>query len=315
MKKQIRVAFCAILVLFILAVLFVACDNGKSEGAVEKARGIAHKSEYYVALNKSEKTDFDAKLNDIIESEYFKNLDENGQTELVGKFVESEKTIKEIANDPKDKNPEDLDETTATQQEIKYWEIVKTVKEATENNLTFKIENPNTVIRRINGLYVYQGGFYFNADIIIEEVIDGKPFFSQQNVFCRSNEIATGEEEYDELIQLISIKNSIYQIDKICINRNSEEQKKYFEENKYQIVDWFKYLEEHDYRLTIEESWQIEGRVEYPEFIIKATKDDLLDYYMVTYGSSLSKYRTPDIYKICPEFWAQLEIERAKNNN
>lgn len=313
MKKQIRVAFCAILVLFILAVLFVACDNGKSEGAAEKARGIAHKSEYYVALNDSEKTDFDAKLNDIIESEYFKNLDENGQTELVGKFVESEKTIKEIANDPKDKSPEDLDDITATQQEIRYWKIVKAVKEATENNLTFRIENPNTVIRRINGLYVYQGGFYFNADIIIEEVICGKSFFSQQNVFCRSNEMATGEEEYDELIQLISIKDSIYWIDKICINRNSDEQLERFDEIK-KSIDSIMGLEKLNYVISVIESWETTDH-SYPEYIFKANSDDDERWYMLTYAPSIKRYRRQPIQRICPEFWAQLEIERVKSNN
>lgn len=206
MKKQIRVAICAILALLILAALFVACDNDNSEGTAEKARGIAHKSEYYAALNESEKTDFDAKLNNIIESEYFKNLDENGQTELVGKFVESEKTIKEIANDPKDKNPEDLDETTATQQEIKYWEIVKTVKEAVSTNEIFVARNPDLTIRRVNGIYKYEGTGYINADFVRREVIDGKTYYSQYNMFCRINEIVTGEETTDEIIAIFLMR-------------------------------------------------------------------------------------------------------------
>lgn len=313
MKKQIRVAFCAILVFIILALLFVACDKGKSEGAAEKARGIAHKSEYYVALNESEKTDFDAKLNDIIESEYFKNLDENGQTELVGKFVESEKTIKEIANDPKDKNPEDLDEITATQQEIKYWEIVKTVKEATENNLTFRIENPDLTIRRVNGIYKNEGTGYINSDFVRREVIDGKTYYSQYNMFCRINEIVTGEETTDEIIAIFSNKSTTIHMEKICINRNSEEQLERFDEIR-KSNNLIMILDKHNYVISVIESWETTDH-SYPEYIFKANSDDDERWYMLTYAPSIKCYGCQPAQRICPEFWAQLEIERAKNNN
>lgn len=311
MKKQNGIFIAVILVFVVLSVIFVACDDDGSKEATRKAREIAQKSEYYFSLDENEKKEFDDELNEIIDSEYFKSLDENGKSELVGKFVESEKTIKELANDPKDKNPEDLDETTATQQEIKYWEIVKTVKETIENNLTFRIENPDTTVRRVNGIYVYQGGFYFNADIINEDIIDGKAYFSQKNVFCRSGGIATGEEEYDELIYLIS-KNSIYQIDKTCINKNSEEQTERFDEVKKDVSSLVA-LENLDYTIDIIESWNTTEH-SYPEYIVRARSEKNERWYMVTYEPNLNKYRRQSIQRICPEFWAQLEIERAKNN-
>lgn len=312
-----------------------------------------HDGNHYQNLTDDEKNKFDKKLNDIVNSDYYKNLDDEAKDKLIDKFVESEKTIKEVSQDPKDKKPEEIEnkitekrnelenvqkeiedlknsgaseeeiakaeekqqqvekQIKSAEQEKAYWETVETVKESTTNNVTFSIENPGTTIRRINGIYAYQGGAYFNIDAVKEEIIDGKSYYSQSNQFCCISEIVNGDETYKEVLRLISESGGIW-VEKTCINKNSQEQKEYFEKNKYQIDDWFEYLENRGYTLSIEESWEIEGQETHPEFIIKSVKDNVEEYYMVTYETSLNKYRTPDLKKICPEFWAQLEIERAK---
>lgn len=312
-----------------------------------------HDGNHYQNLTDDEKNKFDKKLNDIVNSDYYKNLDDEAKDKLLDKFVESEKTIKEVSQDPKDKKPEEIEnkisdkqneldniqkeiedlknsgaseeeiakteekrqqvekQIKSAEQEKAYWETVETVKESTTNNVTFSIENPGTTIRRINGIYAYQGGAYFNIDAVKEEIIDGKSYYSQSNQFCCISEIVNGDETYKEVLRLISESGGIW-VEKTCINKNSQEQKEYFEKNKYQIDDWFEYLENRGYTLSIEESWEIEGQETHPEFIIKSVKDNVEEYYMVTYETSLNKYRTPDLKKICPEFWAQLEIERAK---
>ena len=73
----------------------------------------------------------------------------------------------------------------------------------------------------------------------------------------------------------------------------------------------FDILENNDYSLSIIESWQTTTS-EYPEFIINAKSENDERMYMATYSPDLARYRVQPIQKVCPEFWAQLEIERAK---
>lgn len=311
-----------------------------------------HDGNYYQNLTDDEKNKFDKKLNDIVNSDYYKNLDDVEKDKLLDKFVESEKTIKEVSQDPKDKKPEeienkisdkqneldniqkeieDLKNSGASEEEIAkteekrqqiekqikeaeqekaYWETVETVKESTTNNTVFSIENPGTTIRRINGIYAYEGGAYFNIDAVKEEIIDGKSYYSQSNQFCCISEIVNGDEPYKEVLRLISESGGIW-VERTCINKNSKEQKEYFEKNKSSMDSIFDILESHGYNLSIVESWQT-TKSEYPEFIINAKSEDDERMYMATYSPDLARYRVQPIQKVCPEFWAQLEIERAK---
>ena len=308
--------------------------------------------DFYKALGENEKKDFDNKLNDIVYSDYYKNLDDVEKDKLLDKFVESEKTIKEVSQDPKDKKPEEIEnkisdkqneleniqkeiedlknsgaskeeivkaeekrqqiekQIKSAEQEKAYWETVETVKESTTNNVTFSIENPGTTIRRINGIYAYEGNAYFNIDAVKEEIIDGKSYYSQSNQFCRISEIVNGDETYKEVLKLISESGGIW-VERTCINKNSKEQKEYFEKKRSSMDDIFNILESLGYNLSIVESWQT-TKSEYPEFIINAKSEDDEMMYMATYSPELARYRVQPIQKVCPEFWAQLEIERAK---
>ena len=308
--------------------------------------------DFYKALGENEKNDFDNKLNDIVYSDYYKNLDDVEKDKLLDKFVESEKTIKEVSQDPKDKKPEEIEnkiiekrnelenvkkeidnlknsgaseeeiakaeekqqqvekQIKSAEQEKAYWETVETVKESVSINENFSTRNPELKIRIVNGVYMYEGTAYINADFIKEEVIDGKSYYSKLNQFCRINDIVTGEENYEEILKIIS-GDVIIDVDRTCINKNSQEQKDYFEKNKSSMDSIFDILESHGYNLSIVESWQT-TKSEYPEFIINAKSEDDERMYMATYSPDLARYRVQPIQKVCPEFWAQLEIERAK---
>lgn len=318
----------------------------------EKAQEKAHDDDYYQDLTDDEKEDFDKKLDELVDSDHYKNLDDEEKDKLLDKFVESEKVQQEIKNDKPDKKPaeiqtkiedkqnelenvqkeiEDLKNSGASEEEIAkaeekqqqveeqiksaeqekaYWETVETVKESTTNNTVFSIENPGTTIRRINGIYSYEGNAYFNIDAVKEEIIDGKSYYSQSNQFCRISEIVNGDETYEEVLKLISECGGIW-VEKTCINKNSQEQKEYFEKNKSSMDSIFDILENNDYSLSIIESWQTTTS-EYPEFIINAKSENDEMMYMATYSPELARYRVQPIQKICPEFWAQLEIERSQ---
>lgn len=311
-----------------------------------------HDDNHYQNLTDDEKKDFDKKLDELVDSDHYKGLDDKGKDELLEKFVESEKVQQEIKNDKPDKKPseiqtkiedkqnelenvqkeiEDLKNSGASEEEIAraeekqqqveeqiksaeqekaYWETVETVKESTTNNTTFSIENPGTTIRRINGIYSYEGNAYFNIDAVKEEIIDGKSYYSQSNQFCRISKIVNGDETYEEVLKLISESGSIW-VERTCINKNSQEQRDYFEKNKSSMDSIFDILENNDYSLSIIESWQTTTS-EYPEFIINAKSENDEMMYMATYSPELARYRVQPIQKICPEFWAQLEIERSQ---
>lgn len=310
-----------------------------------------HDGNHYQNLTDDEKNKFDKKLNDIVNSDYYKNLDDEAKDKLLDKFVESEKTIKEVSQDPKDKKPEEIEnkisdkqneldniqkeiedlknsgaseeeiakteekrqqvekQIKSVEQEKAYWETVETVKESTTNNVTFSIENPGTTIRRINGIYAYEGNAYFNIDALKEEIIDGRSYYSQSNQFCRISKIVNGDEPYKEVLRLISESGSIW-VEKTCINKNSQEQLNKFDEIRNEISS-LTGLEELGYTLSVVESWETTDYSN-PEYIVKAQSEDDERWYMVTYEPHLDIYRRQSIQKICPEFWAQLEIERAK---
>ena len=318
----------------------------------EKAQEKAHDDDYYQDLTDDEKEDFDKKLDELVDSDHYKNLDDEEKDKLLDKFVESEKVQQEIKNDQPDKKPEEIqtkiedkqtelenvqkeiedlknsgaseeeiakaeekqqqveEQIKSAEQEKAYWETVETVKESTTNNVTFSIENPGTTIRRINGIYSYEGNAYFNIDAVKEEIIDGKSYYSQSNQFCRISKIVNGDETYEEVLKLISESGSIW-VERTCINKNSQEQRDYFEKNKSSMDSIFDILENNDYSLSIIESWQTTTS-EYPEFIINAKSENDEMMYMATYSPELARYRVQPIQKICPEFWAQLEIERSQ---
>lgn len=281
---------------------------------------------YYDTLNSEEQSQFDAKLKDITESDYYENLNKKEKEELIEKFVESEKTLKEWASDPVDKTPEEIQEKIdeliangATPEEIKsaeqekaYWTVIETVKESTMNNTSFWFHNPELTIRRVNGIYQYQSQIYINADFIKEEIIDGKLYFSNVNCFCDIYYPIRGYESFEEIINCISSAEMI-KVRTTCINFNADWHKRFFDEYVIEYSS-LKELKELGYGFLIIESWESENDSSHPTYMLTATKDKKTNELLIKYDQDAQSYVGGIIQKICPEFWAQLEIERAKNS-
>lgn len=106
MKRKFFAFLLVILCFF--TVLLSGCNDIFASDE-EKALNRAHSDEFYASLTEKEQADFDSKLKSIAGSDYYKNLDKNQKNDLVDKFVESEKTLKEVASDPVDKDPAEIE--------------------------------------------------------------------------------------------------------------------------------------------------------------------------------------------------------------
>lgn len=104
-----RKFFAFLLVILCFSTVLLSGCNDIFASNEEKALNRAHSDEFYSSLTEKEQADFDSKLKSIAGSDYYKSLDKNQKTDLVDKFVESEKTLKEIASDPVDKDPAEIE--------------------------------------------------------------------------------------------------------------------------------------------------------------------------------------------------------------
>lgn len=317
-----KFVYLLIAVLLIVSVCFCAC--GCSLLNISKNKDVNYNN-YYNSLTKEEKSEFDSKLKEIKKSGYYKSLSNEDKSKLVEKFVESEKTLKEVANDPIDKTPEEIQqkidelktngaseqEIESAEQEKAYWEVVFTVKTSTTNNVVFNFRNPGMTIRRINGLYKLHGLVFFNADFVKEEIIDGKFFYSKVNMLCGVPEIIDGNESYNEILAYIALCSIISNY-KTCTNFNAESHKKFFEKDVL-TVSYLDKLRNQGYEISCVQSWEEISDTHYPQFIVKAVNGTDEKMFLYEYNNDLERYARQAIQKICPEFWAQLEIENAKN--
>ncbi len=303
-------------------------------------------------LTEKEQADFDSKLKSIAGSDYFKNLDKNQKNDLVDKFVESEKTLKEIASDPADKDPAEIElqisslktelsdvvavlaalkeqganaseiaaveqkqqiieeKIKSAEQEKAYWETVKTVKDSTAADEVFVFDYPGLSIRRINGIYEVGYSILINADFIRQETIDGRNYFSRKNQFVNFSHYLTGEETYQEILEKIQNCPAIV-VKSSCVKNNDPSHMEFFNQNKTFGNVALEFWQNEGCTIEAVESWEQENDP-HPNYILKVTDADKVYNYIATYEASLTGYRVMQINKICPEFWAQLEIENAK---
>lgn len=346
MKRKFFAFLLVILCFF--TVLLSGCNDIFASDE-EKALTRAHSDEFYSSLTEKEQADFDSKLKSIAGSDYYKNLDKNQKNDLVDKFVESEKTLKEIASDPVDKDPAEIElqisslktelsdvvaalaalkeqgasaseiaaaeqkqqiieeQIKSAEQEKAYWEIVSTTKETVDNNEVFNIRNSGLRIRRINGIYSQSGYIYINADFIHEEIIGGFSYKSKQNRYVKIslNTILTGQETYDEILNLISSSSNVSSV-QICTNKNLQSHKDYFEKNKQVLHVGIEVREQQGYYFEILDSWEQEND-SHPNYLIKATKDGKTKYILIAYYSNQNSYDYLELEKACPEFWGSLK--------
>lgn len=269
------------------------------------------------------------------------------------KFVESEKTLKEVASDPVDKDPAEIelqisslktelsdvvaalaalkeqganaseiaeaeqkqqkveDQIKSAEQEKAYWETVSTTKETVDDNEVFNIRNSGLTIRRINGIYSQSGYIYINVDFIHEEIIGGFNYKSKQNQYVKIslNTILTGQETYDEILNLISSSSNVSSM-QVCTNKNLQSHKDYFEKNKASMNNpVINYYLSQNYSFNILDSWEIDNQTQ-PNFMIEASSGNNFKYFYLTYNAQKNKYVVQELQKACPEFWNQLEIEQ-----
>lgn len=326
--------------------------NGKTDQ--ERIQEIVYNDEFYTTLGEDEKKAFDNKLNDIVNSDYYKNLDDEEKDKLIDKFVESEKTIKEVSQDPKDKKPEeienkisdkqnelvnvqkeieDLKNSGASEEEIvkaeekqqqiekqikeaaqekAYWETVETVKRSIPIAYLYGTQNSNVQVRRINS--IYSSGFlvYVNADMIRDEFIDGRLYKSQQNAyitFSVEDIIDHNTILYSDVLKMIK-ETDIVSVNSPCINKNQQSHKDYFLTNKNNISKYVVLFESQGCNLEVEDSWETKDSTK-PSFLIKADDGTTETMLYLIYDQSCERYLTSILHKICPEFWAQIELSRS----
>lgn len=322
-------------------------NSQKSQDAKQKIQ----ENEFYKQLTEQEKEEFNTKLETLTKSDDYNNLNKEQKDQLVEKFVESEKLLKEMENDSKKtskevesviaekqteleqtkqqlqdlkNNPEASDEQIAeaerkrqqveeqikaAEQEKTYLEIVESTKEAMSDENS-NVTGLNLKIGRINGIYESGTCVYFNADFIREKIVGGVSIFSQENQFISTSIFASKVENYQDFIEELS-KRAVMSVDITCQNKNQESHKQIFDQ-VMNSIDCLQYYIKKNYSFNVVESWENKGDKEHPEFLLERTKDgETTSYVILTYKND--SYIGVGLKKICPEFWAQLEIEQSKS--
>lgn len=247
------------------------------------------------------------------------------QTKIEDKQTELEKVQKEIEDlknsgaseeeiaKAEEKQQQVEEQIKSAEQEKAYWETVETVKESIPTTIFFETQYSNAQVRKINS--IYSSGFlvYVNADIIRDEYIDGKIYKSQQNVyitFSVEDIIDYNTIQYSDVLKMIK-DTDIISLNTPCLNKNQQSHKDYFWENKNNISQYLTMYEEQGYTLNVEESWETKDSSK-PSFLIRADDGTNEVLLQLIYDQSVGRYLTSILHKVCPEFWAQLEIERSQ---
>lgn len=266
---------------------------------------------------KQELGEMSEELNNILTSE--EELTQSEQVAQVADAINNTKNeLKDIINSETAtaeeiaEAQEKLEKVEKAEQEYAHDAISNGIKGTSSN--CYGLNNKIDIIK-INSIYSITGNAFVNCDYIIAEDINGVSIYSKNNGFFMIQGVdrISNELSYDEIVDSISVYfATIY--DRTCTNRNAESHKQFLEQNKSEINEWqFDYFERRGYDVSILESWENDGDSDHPEYIIQATRDDIVKIYMMTYDGE--SYRTSKLEKICPEFWAQKEAEEAKAQN
>ncbi len=323
-------------------------DGQKNEDRIDQIK----EDDRYKELDNDGKEKFEEKFDQIANSDEYKNLSEKEKTDLIDKLVESEKLQQDIKNEEekqKAREEELLHESesllsqkqeleqqiqnsldagvseeeisamrqqqenienqiTAIEQEQKYFETIDTVINSANN--MFNDKNEKTSIKKIYGIYKLGGFLYIYSDIVKTEEFANVEICSISSAFCRIMIELKGNENYEDVLDKISTTEYV-DVRRECINKNAESHKEFFENNKYSIDSSIKICESKGYSFSVVESWE-NGESGQPEFIIKRIRNNQEVLRILTYSNG--QYSSQPIEKICPEFWAQKELEENKQN-
>lgn len=240
-------------------------------------------------------------------------VEENASVEEISNnFSETKQQLQDIINS-EDSSLEQiaeaeskLKEIESVEQEFVYFETIENVSETMANDIDYNLDNSDLKLHKLKGVYMLHDKPYVSADFIKEEVVAGVPIYSLVNQFVCviTSEILTGDETYQEIWNIVS--NCITLRSLGVRNVNLVDHQKVLEKNE-NLNDCFSELREEGYELKVIESWDY-GQANQPYFIIEGQKWDETKYFKFSPISDM-EYRIDEIEKICPEFWAQLEIE------
>lgn len=353
MKKKTFLLLFALLIALTFALVLCSCNLSDKKDDLARKDKIQTDSRLS-DFDDNKISEIIEKYETIAASDEYKNISDKEKDELVNKLIESEKIQQDIKTEQekfesrKEKNKQQLESLTNSQQELEqriqdlknsgasdeeikaaeeeqqkveeqikaaeqekaYFETVDTVIDTTANNEIFNYRNPGTSIRKMYGIYKFGGRVYINADIIQTEIIGGVEIVSSNNALCAVNTFVKGDESYDQILKNIS-GTDVVSLLKVCSNKNAESHKEFFEQNS-EFLGTGLYLNNGS-TLTILESWENDGDIEHPEYIVNCQQEGYEDLlFIITY--SYDRYTSQSIEKICPEFWAQLEIEENKQS-
>lgn len=281
----------------------------KSEDEVVKN---IHESEFYSMLINSEKEAFDAGLKELKNCDYYRELKREEKNELLMKYLESEKTKKELAK-IESKNPEDIQiPTDGTEKEIKtaqdekaYWEIVNSIKKAVSGDEHFSRTHKDLTAVSVDGVYSKFGEILFKVGFVRSEEIGGKIYLSRSSkIFSVKTEgFVLANTDHKTILGMIEGKDiNVFQD---CINENTKENLKFFIENEYFIFGGFSNLEQKGYSVQVSESWGIEEHNN-PNYIVRAVGKDEIDVLLM-FNKISTSYEATHINRLCPEFWNHVE--------
>lgn len=249
------------------------------------------------------------------------NSNDLTQTEQVAGVAEAINNVKQELQETIDSDSsspeeiaaakEQLKQVEAAEQEYAYHETATSITETVNNDDSFSMRNIGIRLEKLRGTYKIRGRIYVNADFIKTEVIAGVEICSQINGFCQISCMSPISEDvnYTDMIAAINNCGGTIFIT-TCANRNNESHKSYFEQNKYSMASFISRYEGFGYTYDVFESWENEDNE--TEFIIKEKRGGSSKLYFVT--SNGGRYSFQEIEKICPEFWAQKELEESKQN-
>ena len=345
MKRKFFAFLLVILCFF--TVLLSGCNDIFASGE-EKALNRAHSDEFYASLTEKEQADFDSKLKSIAGSDYYKNLDKKQKNELVDKFVESEKVEKEVALDPVDKDPAEIElqisslktelsdvvaalaalkEQGANASEIaeaeqKQQKVEDQIKSAEQEKAYWEIVS--TTKDTVNSNIYYKASTGCSIRKINGIYSDGRRFYVNADLIKEENIGGfVYKSKQNQYIRVTTTEpptgNETYEEILALISGGASISTEQVCTNK-NLQSHKDYFEKNKNDISVAIRVREQQGYQFEVFDSWEQENDSHPNYLikatkngdVKYILIAYKHSAIDLSKACPEFWAQLEIENAK---
>lgn len=239
----------------------------------------------------------------------------NTKNELKDIINSSASTANEIAE-----AQEKLDQVEALEQEYASSQTTSSIINALENDRCFQGSAGNYTLNKINGIYFWGGNVLVDAELVKTENIAGAEICTKVNGFAKCY-ILHGFDDVNSYAQIIKDINSKSELGDMFFtytSSNEEWHKDYFEQNRGTLLkDYVKMYEECNVEVSVVSSWESTNDPEHPIYFVAyklKSSQDILGVDMIKYDDIQQSYlKAGKIENICPEFWAQLEVEQEKD--